>query len=169
MHVNDTLSLPDLQSIVASFEREFTRGQPDECWLWTGLIWGEGYGRFDIGKGRGAQYAHRMAYVLHYGPFPGERGRGKNATICRHKCDNRLCVNPAHLTHGRQYDNIHDALDRGRVRIGAVRWGAKLTEKEALAILHHPSQNNEEIAQEFGVSRANVWRIKHRKRWKHLA
>ncbi|MED4262025.1 HNH endonuclease signature motif containing protein [Priestia aryabhattai] len=34
--------------------------------------------------------------------------------VVRHKCDNSKCCNPHHLEIGTQYDNVQDAVKRGR-------------------------------------------------------
>ena len=36
-----------------------------------------------------------------------------------HHCDNRKCVNPDHLYAGTVVDNVHDAVERGRLPTGA--------------------------------------------------
>lgn len=35
-----------------------------------------------------------------------------NDDVVRHKCHNRRCINPIHLTHGSQLENINDTRDR---------------------------------------------------------
>jgi hypothetical protein len=65
-----------------------------------------GYGKVQLsGKTR---LAHRVAY--HYANGPIEAGK----CVC-HKCDNRICVNPAHLFVGSHADNMRDMTDKGRV------------------------------------------------------
>ncbi len=57
-----------------------------ECWLWTGSIDADGYGRFNGSK----PHAHRMAYVLTHGAIP-------DGMALHHICGVARCVNPDHL------------------------------------------------------------------------
>lgn len=52
----------------------------------------------------------------------------------RHKCDNRLCCNPAHLELGTTGDNNRDAMIRGRNAKGQKNGRAKLTVEQVLEI-----------------------------------
>jgi hypothetical protein len=57
------------------------------CWIWRGSN-NEAYGQFSC-SGR-TLLAHRFAYTIYIGKIPAR---------CRvkHKCKNKMCVNPAHL------------------------------------------------------------------------
>lgn len=82
---------------------------PDDCWLWkAGVFKTTGYGF--IGKGglgAGSEGAHRVSYKLNKGPIPSNK-------IVMHTCDNRRCVNPAHLRLGTKLENTHDMMRKGR-------------------------------------------------------
>jgi hypothetical protein len=81
-----------------------------ECWEWRGEASRNGYGRFILsragGKRRGTT-AHRVAYMLAKGNIPAGR-------YVLHSCDNRLCVNPDHLSIGTHQDNMDDMHAKGR-------------------------------------------------------
>lgn len=82
----------------------------DLCWLWTGKTFsnrGQGFFR----KTQGETIAYRISFVLVHG-----RPIKKGMYIC-HRCDNPSCVRPEHLFEGTPYDNTHDAISKGRMKI----------------------------------------------------
>jgi hypothetical protein len=130
------------------------------CFVWTGTLSKRGYGKIDV---NGISYrAHRLAYELAYGPIPD------GMVIC-HRCDNRACVNPAHLFLGTHADNIADRDKKGRNRqlFGAEQGHAKLTDADVLNI-RADQRTHVEIAKDYGVTWRNIGRIKRGETWKHL-
>lgn len=142
-----------------------------ECWLWGAAKYSNGYGAFRIGKKQTT--AHRVAYILSYGEIP------ESLVVC-HSCDNRLCVNPAHLFIGTQQDNIDDMVGKGRQatgnklqhksQVGSLNNGAKLTESLVLEIrkLFGEGMSQAKISKKLRISRLNIWNIVHRKSWTHI-
>jgi hypothetical protein len=77
----------------------------NDCWAWTGVIDGKGYGKFTIKRKQ--LIASRYAYKAFVGDIP-------NGLFVLHKCDVRNCVNPEHLFLGTAKDNIHDMVSKKR-------------------------------------------------------
>jgi len=137
------------------FLRSFhTRG---ECWEWEASCFERGYGQFKVGEKN--WLAHRFSYTIFVGPIP------KGMLIC-HTCDNRKCVRPSHLFPGTHRDNSDDKIQKGRSR--RSRGSAKIDMDAAKRIRHlylttHWAQEN--LALDFGVSRAAVQMVLAQKTW----
>jgi hypothetical protein len=65
---------------------------PNGCWVWTGLLTEDGYGRHTTADGRDVR-AHRWAYEQIVGPIPA----GLTLDHDDQRCRNRACVRPDHL------------------------------------------------------------------------
>ena len=90
-----------------TWEKILARAQrgPDECWEWDGCLCPLGYGKVSLDAKMWS--AHRLFYTK----FKGEIPKGMKIL---HSCDNRKCVNPAHLSIGTQQDNLEDMRRKGR-------------------------------------------------------
>ncbi len=93
--------------------------------------------------------------------------------VC-HRCDNRACVNPAHLFLGTAADNSADMLHKGRHRVprGNASPISKVTEAEVRQIRHlcdNRIMSQRAVAAKFGISKGAVSHIATRRDWKHVA
>jgi hypothetical protein len=82
------------------------------CWEWLGGCSERGYAVFTAyrsGTTNENTRVARFSYELHHGPVP------EGLMVC-HTCDNRSCVNPAHLYAGTATDNNRDTVARNRHR-----------------------------------------------------
>lgn len=131
----------------------------DECWLWTGSVQSNGYGRFWAGRNVGA---HRYSYVLANGSSPGDK------YVC-HKCDNPPCVNPAHLFLGTPAENQADMRAKGRGGIfdPAKHPSVKLNEALVRAIKRSAIRTSI-LAAEYGVSPSTISEIRGGTKWSHV-
>lgn len=82
------------------------------CWFLNSDRWDE-YATITINKQ--THRAHRFSYELFKGPL--------NNLFCCHKCDRRGCINPDHLFKGTHADNMHDAINKGRLKSPIVVHG----------------------------------------------
>lgn len=143
------------------FWKKVKRGVFNACWPWSGCIHKArgGYGLFSIsGKWTGA---HRVAWMCHTNrAIP-------DGMVILHKCDNPSCCNPRHLDLGTHADNHADMFSKNRHAKGERVAGAKLTEKDVVAIFSD-SRPNIRIAPDYGISRITVGHIKNGHTWRHI-
>lgn len=124
-----------------------------DCWVWTGKVDEQGYGRSSIG---GILYhAHRVA-------FHRANGFIDNNLQVHHQCDSSYCVNPSHLTQGDYEKNNLDAYDRGRMSDAHI---ARLIipdtdERKEIARLLSLGVKETVISKKFGVSLEIISQIK---------
>ncbi|WP_178946366.1 hypothetical protein [Kocuria sp. TGY1127_2] len=90
---------------------------PSDCWIWTGAIGDDGYGRFwttpEVGKQKMIR-AHRYALGLVHGGLDAIA----DLEAC-HVCDNPICVraeagSSTHVLLGTREANMTDRATRGR-------------------------------------------------------
>jgi hypothetical protein len=162
-------------------ERFMDKVRVDEngCWLWTGYILWNGYGRFalprsDPRKTR-IQYAHRYAYEVVRGPVTGELD---------HLCRVRRCVNPAHLEDVDHQTNTLRGMSPNVIvhRLGLCGPRCRLTPKRGISRLVKLTPHDvveirarrargelqKSIAAAYGVDRTTVCNILTGKSWRHV-
>ncbi len=128
------------------------------CWNWKGVVGSRGYGKIGTNK-----TAHREAYKYTYGNIPN------GMQIC-HTCDNRKCVNPAHLFLGSIGDNMKDKVSKNRQAKGSQIGASVLTEEQVLEIRKMRIAGNEYqvIADHFNIKWDLVKVVCKNVVWKHV-
>ena len=129
------------------------------CWIWSGKCYWDGYGRLSR-KGKSLR-AHRVAYETWVGPIP--QGR-----LVRHKCDTRKCINPSHLETGTFSENMEDRRVRGGTSNGESHYAATTdwtTVREIRRKYTGKRGEQTELAKEYGVSVAVIYKIVNHKGW----
>lgn len=119
------------------------------CWESGPTYQVTGYGQTPgLAFGRQSMTAHRFAWMATHGPVPP-------GMYLLHACDNRRCVNPAHLRVGTARDNMQDMIRKGRsgARKGQPR--RKLT-AEQVAEIRGSTETAWSLAQRFGVDHGTV-------------
>jgi hypothetical protein len=140
---------------------------PDDCWLWTGGRFTNGYGQFRLGKKK--VKSHRCALELSLGRdlLDGLKSL--------HQCDNPPCCNPGHLFEGSDADNAHDRDAKGRGSHagapplpGERNPAAKLAESAVLQIRASAAKGllKTELASAFGMSKSQIGNIVAGRCWK---
>jgi hypothetical protein len=135
----------------------------DACWLWTGAKTGAGYGK--IKYENKFVDAHRVSMLLAGYIIP------PGFYVC-HSCDNKLCVNPAHLFIGTPSDNMQDASRKGRLKdvhdhTGELNPKAKLTEEDVRWI-RQLGASAVSLARCFDVTPESIRNIRAHRTWAHV-
>lgn len=144
------------------FWARVNKDAPAGCWEWTGARVPNGYGNISI-NGR-VVLVHRYSYEIAYNnvllpPY---------LLVC-HTCDNRKCVNPAHLFLGTHKDNSEDMVKKGRVSKGEALPQSKLTQKQVDDIRVDRAfgrHSQSELARTYGVSQQTISDVLTGKIWK---
>lgn len=150
-----------------SREAKFWRyvNKQDNCWLWLGSRYSNGYGRLLYDKAQ--ILAHRVAWELTNGLIP-------NGLFVCHHCDNKLCVRLDHLFLGTPKDNTADMVNKGRhykhpkgQLAGENNPNSKLTNVDVIAIRNTTSPRRI-IAEKFSISLSTVNNVLNHKTFVEL-
>jgi hypothetical protein len=137
------------------FWEKVVKGGPDDCWNWVGGMRGA-YGEF-VFRGR-VRVATHVAWLIAHGTLP--------TLWVLHTCDNRACVNPAHLFEGTCLDNHRDMWKKGRaapqVRKDWGAWG------KGIRRLHAQGATKAHLARVYHVAESLIYAIVYRKLWRHI-
>lgn len=90
---------------VKRFLNFITHEESTNCWIFNGPLNKYGYGHFTFQKR--FYRAHRFSFILFHG-VP------RKDLVIMHKCDNRKCVNPNHLSQGTYKENAIDCVNKGK-------------------------------------------------------
>lgn len=141
------------------------------CFEFVGVCLPNGYGK--VGRAGRTWLAHRLAWRVARGEVP-------EGMCVLHRCDNRRCVNPEHLFLGTRADNMQDMIAKGRARFvgltspsyrppkpraGEANGRAKLNAAEVAAIKAADGVRQVDLAAQYGVSQAQVQRIRAGNSW----
>lgn len=159
------------------FRRSVRVDDETGCHVWTGSL-SSGYGR--IRRGGVKEFVHRVAWEVAHGPVP-------EGLMVRHRvCDNRACVNVAHLEVGTHADNMRDMVEHGRAakgdkiflhrhpekapRPGSRNGMAKLTDEQVVEMraLRQQGVKLAVLSDRFKVAKSAVSNICNNKRWRSL-
>lgn len=140
-----------------NFLKKFVATDANECWPWLGCIH-YGYGK--LGQSGTTRLAHRVMWEHVCGVIP------KYLDVLHH-CDNKRCVNPAHLYLGDDHDNARDRAIRNLTHRGEEHWSNKLSEENVIAI-RASKESYPDLAKQYHVSVTCIQDIKAGRKWKHI-
>lgn len=130
--------------------------QANGCWHWNGATNNKGYGQITVAGKRAS--THRVAFEVSVRKLnDGEQ--------VLHRCDNPLCINPAHLFVGTPAINSMDKIAKGRHAHGERIATAKLTAKQVLEIRRSRALQSQ-LAATYGVTQSAISRVRNGARWK---
>lgn len=152
---------------ISRFWAKVEKKELDDCWLWlAGLMGKSGYGQFSLRCF--PTLAHRVSFQM-------EHAKSIEDICVLHSCDNRRCVNPAHLFLGTYKDNSDDMKAKGRERKNSPKGErhnqAKLRDEDIPVILELFTKQATlaEVGTRFGISTTTACKIRSRKLWKHIS
>jgi len=156
-----------MKTLAKRFWKKVDKRGNDACWEWLGCKSTGGYGKIGLTRALGSTTAHRVAIYLNTGEWPPA-----DKMVC-HTCNNRACVNPAHLYIGTHKDNMLDRDTAGRCNPpkGIEHYRSKLNNKKAKAIREIYAIGGitqRQLARLYGVNCKSIHQVLHNITWKHV-
>jgi len=148
-------------SIARTFDNHYAVNENTGCHEWRRAIKRDGYGYLYDFERSSVVGAHVFSYERKHGRVPN------GMHVC-HRCDNKKCVNEAHLFLGTNTDNRLDSVNKRHHAFGDRHGMAKLALYQAediKRIWQAGGVSQHAIASKFEISQAQVSRIICGKRW----
>lgn len=148
-----------MEKVRERFE-SYLQPQENGCINWIGGKTNTGHGKFWC-ENRHIM-AHRFAWILAGNTIPDKH-------VIRHKCiRNRTCCNIEHLEIGTQKENMNDRVRDNTLARGEMVGTSKLNKEIVLNIRTRIGESYKNIAEEYGIQEACVYKIIKRINWKHI-
>lgn len=134
------------------------------CWLWLRSVGSHGYGNACL-PGTRVTTAHRVSYLAFNGEIP-------DGMLIQHSCDNRICVNPDHLSLGTDKTNAEDKMRKGRGnhegRVFPPHPTRKLTPGQVVSV-RQSSESVAKIARRVSMDPAAIQRIRDGRHYRDIS
>jgi len=155
-------------SLEFRFWKHVEKQGENDCWEWKADLSRSGYGSLWNPETKRNISAARFSCELHH-------GKPNDGMFVMHSCDNKRCVNPAHLSWGTAKQNTNDAIKRGLrpkiaipVCFGEKNPKSKLTLEQARFIKAHPEMKLTELASMYGLSPNCIRGVRIGRTWKEV-
>jgi hypothetical protein len=128
------------------------------CWICTSHKTNNGYPQGKYDKGR--RLIAKVMWQEKNGDWPKDK-------ICIHSCDNRLCINPDHISPGTKKINSEDMASKDRSCWGWRSGARKLTPEQAQEIfkLKNTGISQRKVGALYNISGSVVWSIWNGATW----